>query len=96
MTTDTRPKVAYEECKIGNKLIKEVNPHNIKNLPKNKIIKGINKIINNSYEFMGYVQFSNYITKIMNKFKTEGVDDDQFEKSVMLIKKMFPDGVSIN
>ena len=22
MTTDTRPKVAYEECKIGNKLIK--------------------------------------------------------------------------
>ena len=74
---------------IGNKLIKEVNPHNIKNLPKNKIIKGINKIINNSYEFMGYVQFSNYITKIMNKFKTEGVDDDQFEKSVMLIKKMF-------
>ena len=22
MTTDTRPKVAYEECKIGNKLIR--------------------------------------------------------------------------
>ena len=22
MTTDTRPKVAYEECKIGNKLVK--------------------------------------------------------------------------
>ena len=22
MTTDTRPKLAYEECKIGNKLIK--------------------------------------------------------------------------
>ena len=22
MTTDTRPKLAYEECKIGNKLVK--------------------------------------------------------------------------
>jgi hypothetical protein len=74
---------------IGNKLIKEVNPHNIKNLPKNKIIKGINKIISNSYDFMGYVQFSNYITKVMNKYKTEGVDNEQLEKSVILIKKMF-------
>ncbi len=74
---------------IGNKLIKEVNPHNIKNLPKSKIIKGVNKIIKNSYEFMGYVQFSNYITKVMNKYKIEGVDKEQKNKSILLIKKMF-------
>ena len=51
-------------------------------------MKGVEKI-KNSYEFMGYVQFSNYITKVMNKYKTEGVDKEQFNKSVLLIKKCF-------
>jgi hypothetical protein len=48
---------------IGNKLINEVNPTHTKNIPKDKMVSKINKIINNSYEFMGYREFANYIEK---------------------------------
>jgi hypothetical protein len=48
---------------IGNKLINEVNPTHTKNIPKEKLISKINKIINSSYEFMGYREFANYIEK---------------------------------
>jgi hypothetical protein len=48
---------------IGNSLIQEVNPMNIRNIPKEKITKMINDIIKNYYHFMGYRQFSGYISK---------------------------------
>ena len=48
---------------IGNSLIQEVNPMNIRNIPKEKIAKMINDIIKNYYHFMGYRQFSGYISK---------------------------------
>ena len=48
---------------VGNKLINEVNPTHTKNIPKDKMISKINKIINSSYEFMGYREFANYIEK---------------------------------
>ena len=48
---------------IGNKLINEVNPTHTKNIPKDKMVSKINKIINSSYEFMGYREFANYIEK---------------------------------
>ena len=38
----------------GNKFIKEINPMNIKDLPRNKVISYIDKIIRESYRFMGY------------------------------------------
>ena len=49
---------------IGNKLIKEVNPMNMKNIPKEKIISQIKSVINTSYLFLGYGEFANYIRKI--------------------------------
>jgi hypothetical protein len=48
----------------GSKFIKEINPMNMKGLTKEKIIKQVKKIINQYYIFMGYTEFSNYITKI--------------------------------
>ena len=35
----------------------------MKGLPKEKVIRQINKIINNSYLFLGYIEFANYILK---------------------------------
>ena len=52
---------------VGNKLIKEVNPMNMKGLTKDKLISNINRIIDQYYIFMGYGQFANYIIKIMNR-----------------------------
>ena len=50
----------------GNNLIKEINPMNMKNMSKEKVISLINTLINTSYLFLGYDGFANYITKILN------------------------------
>jgi hypothetical protein len=47
----------------GNKYLKEINPMNMKGLSKEKVVKQINSIINNSYLFLGYIEFANYIVK---------------------------------
>jgi superfamily II DNA or RNA helicase len=50
----------------GNNLIKEINPMNMKNMPKEKVISQIDTLIKTSYLFLGYDGFANYITKILN------------------------------
>jgi len=51
---------------IGNKLLKEVNPMGMKGIPKEKIIRQIKTLIQNSYLFLGYGEFANYIAKTEN------------------------------
>lgn len=50
----------------GNKLLQEINPMNMKGIPKEKIISQIKNLINSYYIFLGYGQFANYIIKTMN------------------------------
>ena len=52
---------------VGNSLIKEINPTNLKGLSREKVISSIKRIINNNYLFMGYIQLTNYI---FNAIKT--------------------------
>ena len=47
----------------GNKLLKEINPMNMKGIPKDKVVSQVNGLINASYIFLGYVEFANYILK---------------------------------
>jgi len=59
---------------IGNRLIKEINPMNMKGLTKEKILSQIRSLINSSYLFLGYIEFANYIDKsqqIKGEYKTE-------------------------
>ena len=51
----------------GDKFLKEINPMNMKGLNKIEITKLINRIIKQSYIFMGHEQFSNYIQRILDK-----------------------------
>jgi len=51
---------------IGNKLLKEINPMNMKGMPREKVISQIKNLINSYYIFLGYIQFANYIIKTMN------------------------------
>lgn len=51
---------------VGNKLLKEINPMNMKGVPREKVIGQIKNLINTYYLFLGYGQFANYIVKIMN------------------------------
>ncbi len=46
---------------IGDTLIREVNPTNIKNLPESKITSAVNRLIQSHYSFYGYMQFANII-----------------------------------
>jgi hypothetical protein len=54
---------------IGNKLLKEINPTNMKGLTKDKVISEVKNLINISYDFMGYTQFSNKIVKTAGEGK---------------------------
>jgi len=47
----------------GNKYIREINPMNMKGLPKERVVAQIKRIISGYYLFMGYTEFSNYISK---------------------------------
>jgi superfamily II DNA or RNA helicase len=58
----------------GNRLLKEINPMNMKGLTKERIITQIKGLINNSYLFLGYIEFANYIDKtqqVKGEYKSE-------------------------
>ena len=48
---------------VGNSLLKEINPVQIKDIPRAKIISQINTLIQKSYLFVGYVEFASYIQR---------------------------------
>lgn len=47
----------------GNKFLAEINPMNMKGLPREKVISQVKRIISTSYLFLGYIEFANYINK---------------------------------
>ena len=76
----------------GNKFIKEVNPMNMKGLTKGKIIRQIEKIRRQSYEFMGYTEFANKIYNLVKKTKGNDKDREKIKKrKIAAIKKEFSD-----
>ena len=48
---------------VGNELLKELNPAQLQDVPKSKVITQINSLINQYYTFKGYGEFANYIKK---------------------------------
>jgi hypothetical protein len=62
----------------GNKLLKEINPMNMKGMTKDKVVNQIKNLINTYYIFLGYVQFANYIIKTMNY--NEEVEKQRYKK----------------
>jgi hypothetical protein len=64
---------------IGNKLLKEINPMNMKGIPREKVVSQIKALINSSYLFLGYGQFANYIIKTIH-YDEEDLDEVQFKK----------------
>jgi hypothetical protein len=52
---------------LGNKLLKEINPTGMKGLKREKVIQQVKNLINASYNFQGYLQFSNEIVRKSGK-----------------------------
>ena len=75
---------------IGSSLLKEINPTNLTDIPKEKIINQINAIINNYYVFMGYIEFANYIQKKTSVAEGSGYSATEIKKiQISRIKKLF-------
>jgi hypothetical protein len=69
----------------GNKLLKEINPMNMKGLTKEKVVIQVKNIINASYLFLGYIEFANYIEKIK---EVKGSYKDEYDKQVKMIRNL--------
>ena len=48
---------------VGNNLLSEINPTEIKNIPRERVISQINSIIKQYYSFVGYTELANFIKK---------------------------------
>ena len=77
----------------GNKLLQEINPMNMKGIPREKVISQIKNLINSFYIFLGYGQFANYIIKTMNyteeveRAKVSKKDENQKAKKKIQVLK---------
>jgi len=71
----------------GNKLLKEINPMNMKGMPKDKVVSQIKNLINSYYIFLGYGQFANYIIKTMNYSEDIDMEKTKHKKSEIQGKK---------
>jgi hypothetical protein len=78
----------------SNSFLNEINPMKIKGLSKELIIKNINKIINKSYKFLGYTEFSNYIENLVTLDDKELNDKEKKmlkKQKIRSIRKVFSD-----
>ena len=75
---------------IGNTLLNEINPTSIIGFKRDRVIAQINTIIRRSYEFMGYNEFANYISRKISVPDDSG-HSEQTKKQMTLknIKKYF-------
>lgn len=72
---------------IGNTLLQEINPTNLKGLTKEKISSQIRTLINNYYVFMGDKgEFANYIKKVT--FIPEDAGLSETETNILRTKKI--------
>ena len=73
----------------GNKLLNEINPMNMKGVTREKIISQIKSLISNSYLFLGYIEFANYIEKIEHVKSEYKNDKERDIKQIRNLKYEF-------
>jgi len=64
---------------VGYKLLKEVNPTNMKNMDKKKIVNQIKRIISQSYLFLGYREFNTWVGKKIKHPKASSMTEAQIK-----------------
>jgi len=80
---------------LGNSLLDELNAYQINTLKKEELINKIQKLINNYYEFTGYIEFSNKIQKCIvmkeggiNELLTEKKLKAEFQDTLIVIDEI--------
>ena len=61
----------------------------MKGLTRARVIKQINRIIRQSYLFLGYTEFANYIDRVMSKYDNVKDEELREKKRVRSIKNEF-------
>jgi superfamily II DNA or RNA helicase len=78
-----------ESC-VGNALIQEINPTQLKGLTKEKVISQIKRIIDTYYLFMGYGQLANFISNSLKEEVDIELSQEEIRKiEIRKIKKIF-------
>ena len=78
-----------ESC-VGNALIQEINPTQLKGLTKEKVISQIKRIIDTYYLFMGYGQLANFISNSLKEEVDIELSPEEIRKiEIRKIKKIF-------
>lgn len=74
----------------GNQFIQEINPTQMKKMSREILEKQVDKLIRQSYVFMGYQQFGNYIQKLIHR-AVDGIDDEAKAKQrkINILKREF-------
>ena len=70
---------------VGPSLLNEINPTEMKNITREKVISQINTLINQYYVFLGYTQFANYVNE---SIEVLGVSYKKEEKERIRIQKI--------
>jgi len=75
---------------IGNTLLQEINPSQIQNVPKSKVISQINTLISQYYVFMGYGELANYIKRKTHVDANTNLSSKQIkQQEISLIRSLF-------
>lgn len=74
---------------LGNKLLKEINPTGMKGLKREKVIQQAKNLINASYSFQGYLQFSNEIVR------KSGRPGDSMESKIRNLENEYADSLIV-
>ena len=75
---------------IGNALLKEINPSQVQNMPRDKVISQINSLITQYYIFMGYGELANYIKRKITTDGESGLSTkQQKQQEIGKIQEMF-------
>ena len=72
----------------GNKIIQEINPTNIKNIPKEKIISMAKTLIRTNYSFYGYEKFANYIHRVLTNNAIIDVNETDIKITPAMIRSL--------
>jgi hypothetical protein len=65
---------------MGNDLLQEINPTQLKGIPREKVVSQIKRLISQYYTFMGYRELSNFITKKITMEDETKYSRSQLEK----------------
>lgn len=74
---------------VGSSLIKEINPTNMKDVPREVIVRQINNVIHNHYIFLGYTEFARFIHKSITVKDDSLSNKDRKFKEISKIREIF-------